>query len=528
MTKALSTAFAAFMLAATFACSERNGVGPEPGVSLPPPGWNVSEPTASTIARSVITQSTSLSSVEAVTYVAVAPGTIPKGQAVRIRNSTLGTASITVDVIDGGFDPVAVPAKAGDNLDIEVVTFTHDVIALTVTVPPKRPPIIVRTNPAKGRVDVALNQVITAVFSEPVNPATVNAASIKLLRSGTTINGTVTLAADGLSASLAPLALLDPNTVYQVEITTQIRDLEGDPLEAGQALSFTTVASQSQPTGPSSVRIVFARVDASGTVSNLYAMNGDGSDLVQLTTSPSWDSSPSVSPDGKRIAFVRGENVFVMNADGSDIRQVTAGGGLAPRWSPDGTKILFEDGTAIAFANVKLTGLSVINADGTGLVQLTPTSPDYIDGQANWSPDGQQIAFRRDEGLEWNLVWVMNADGTGAHRLGRRDGSGTWACWGPVWSSGGRIVFVGPDNAFVMSIFNMNADGSAVGLLASFPNGVFVHELYDRSADGKWYTLTVGALGTSTAKDVYLLSSGGSAIRITNEGRSSSAAFLSR
>jgi hypothetical protein len=460
--------------------------------------------------------------------VSAEPGTISNGLVVKINNESLGGPKVTAQVIDGGFDPVPVPARVGDKLSLTVITVKRDSSAFVVTVPPKRPPIIVRTNPSKGRIDVALNQVVTAVFSEPVDPRTVEDLAFRLTKNGIPVLASLSVAADGLSASLTPVALLDPNTSYQVELTAQIRDLEGDPL-VQQSFDFTTAApvSPAPPQGPSSVRIVFDRIDGTGAA-HLYAMNGDGSDLVQLTAGPSSDTSPSVSPDGNRIAFVRGENVFVMNADGSAIRQVTTAGGMAPRWSPDGTKILFEEGAAIAFGDFKTTGLSVINEDGTGLLPLTVATPDKIDGQANWSPDGQKIVFRRDENLEFDVVWVINADGSGARRLGRPDGNGIWASWGPIWSSEGRILLVGPDNALNMSIFQMNADGSGVGLLARFPGGTYVHRLDDRSSNGSWYSLTVGQLGSSTARDVYLMTTAGSTIRITNDGLSSSAAFLSR
>jgi hypothetical protein len=516
------------MLLAALACGGHEAIAPE--TETPPPqGVTISDPHAAVSALTAVTSGRSSISVAAdVAYVSAAPGTISNGLVVKINNESLGGTKVTVQIVDGGFDPVPVPAGVGDKLSLTVITVNRDSSAFVVTVPPKRPPVIVRTNPARGRIDVALNQVITAVFSEPVDPRTFEDFAFRLTKNGIPVLTNLSVAADGLSASVTPVALLDPNTSYHVELTAQIRDLEGDPI-AQESLDFTTGAPVSPvpSQGPSSVRIVFDRMDGTGTA-HLYAMNGDGSDLVQLTTGPFSDTSPSVSPDGKQIAFVRGENVVVMNADGSDMRQVTTAGGMAPRWSPDGTKILFEAGTAIAFGDFKSTGLSVINTDGTGLVELTQASPDRIDGQANWSPDGQKIAFRRWEDLEWHVVWVMNADGSGAHRVGRFDGATIWACWGPIWSAGGKVVFVGPDNGLNMSIFEMNADGSDVGLLARFPNGAFVQRLDDRSVDGKWFSLTMGQLGSSTAKDVYLMTTAGSTLRITNDGRSSSAAFLSR
>ena len=53
----------------------------------------------------------------------------------------------------------------------------------------------------------------------------------------------------------------------------------------------------------------------------IYSMNPDGSDQVNLTNDPAEDPDPVWSPDGTRIAFVTASeghrNIYVMNADGS-------------------------------------------------------------------------------------------------------------------------------------------------------------------------------------------------------------------
>ena len=117
---------------------------------------------------------------------------------------------------------------------------------------------------------------------------------------------------------------------------------------------------------------------------------------------------PQLSPDGKQIAFTRRSvdkvndkwdtAIWVMNADGS--RQHTLVAGSAPRWSPDGTRLLY-----IAAGQPSGMQLWVRYMDGdAGTTQLTrlneaPTEPE-------WSPNGQQIAFRMNVPTRetWNIT----------------------------------------------------------------------------------------------------------------------------
>jgi TolB protein len=73
----------------------------------------------------------------------------------------------------------------------------------------------------------------------------------------------------------------------------------------------------------------------------------DGDKEVNLSNHPAFDGWPAWSPDGKRIAFASNRNfnyqIFVMNADGSNVRLVanTEGRATEPRWSRDGSQIIF-------------------------------------------------------------------------------------------------------------------------------------------------------------------------------------------
>ena len=117
---------------------------------------------------------------------------------------------------------------------------------------------------------------------------------------------------------------------------------------------------------------------------------------------------PQLSPDGKQVAFTRRSvdkvndkwdtAIWVMNADGTRQRSVVTG--TAPRWSPDGSKLLY-------IATGQPTGMQlwVRYMDGdAGTTQLTrlteaPTEPE-------WSPDGKLVAFRMNVPTRetWNIA----------------------------------------------------------------------------------------------------------------------------
>jgi Tol biopolymer transport system component len=113
-----------------------------------------------------------------------------------------------------------------------------------------------------------------------------------------------------------------------------------------------------------------------------------------------------------------------MNSDGSDPVQLTHSGitnDQLPDWSPDGTKIAYQQGDA---PNGRIF---VMNADGSDPTQLTDSSGD--DFGAAWSPDGTQIAFVRNYGNGDRPVMVMNADGSNQHQLL----PGKWTGFVPGW-----------------------------------------------------------------------------------------------
>src|SRR5216117_1607879 len=104
----------------------------------------------------------------------------------------------------------------------------------------------------------------------------------------------------------------------------------------------------------------------------------------------------------------------VMSVDGSGRRPLAGGDlGFEPSISPDGRRIAFSRNT-----DVGVTSIYVMNVDGTGttsIVQGLVFNPGPV-----WSPDGCQIAFRSNHDGETGPVArisVVNADGTGLHQV---------------------------------------------------------------------------------------------------------------
>src|SRR5712692_1455215 len=178
---------------------------------------------------------------DSVAYVSLAPGTAPRGSLAIVRRVG-GAATLTTTVLDGGFDPVPVGARAGDSVEVVVTDASGGtVLQVRAEVLLARPPVVVRTDPPRKKTDVPVNAALVVVFSEPVAAGSLTPTSVQLLRGTTSIVGTVSpLQGTATAAVFTPAAPLDPNTVYQLAVTRGVRDLEGDALAADTSVEFTT------------------------------------------------------------------------------------------------------------------------------------------------------------------------------------------------------------------------------------------------------------------------------------------------
>ena len=235
---------------------------------------------------------------------------------------------------------------------------------------------------------------------------------------------------------------------------------------------------------------------------DLWLANTDGSGVTQITFEENGvcfggdesinSVSAAFSPDGSKIAFKkcyyeydgswnwRYSDLWVMNADGSDQVQLTNtpnDGEQYPKWSPDGSKIQY-----------KLCGeLWVINADGTNAHALV----DDADGNVfDWSPDGNWIAWSSSYGFGGSdsEIYKIRADGTGVTHLT----AGFDDCQKhPLWFQAGcRDVIMyrdGDDD----DLWVMRSDGTNATRISPWCG----EKTYDHSPNGEWLVFQTCDIG---------------------------------
>ena len=156
---------------------------------------------------------------------------------------------------------------------------------------------------------------------------------------------------------------------------------------------------------------------------------------IRLVTYSGHDTSPAVSPDGKTIAFTSDRDgqsrIWLKQLKGGGEVAITTGSDDFPRFSPDGTSVLFihsEDGST------SLHRITLLGNDPHKVVEDAE--------QADWSPDGKQIAFvrlRREQDKILSALFLIDAAGGAERELTRFKGE---LVGFPRWSPDGRHIIL--------------------------------------------------------------------------------------
>jgi TolB protein len=232
------------------------------------------------------------------------------------------------------------------------------------------------------------------------------------------------------------------------------------------------------------------------TQSDIYRKMVDGKTITRMTFDPADDAMPTISPDGRWIAFASNRSgnwdIWMMPSDGGAATQMTFDDDheLHPSFSPDGTELTYcrrnsrsnhweiwsytinspgmrtyvcdglfpqwspdTDASTLLFQKARQRGSQFFSIwtvqfkDGacSNPTEITSASDAAI-MHPSWSPDGKlicycQVANPQGNSAAWPIqadVWMVSLDGSGQAPLT----TGSFRNMQPNWSKDGRIYFV--------------------------------------------------------------------------------------
>ncbi len=163
----------------------------------------------------------------------------------------------------------------------------------------------------------------------------------------------------------------------------------------------------------------------------IYSVQADGrGEEENLSRSPRDEFSPSLSPNGRYVAFLSGgsedRKLEVLKINGEDRTQVFGGAGTLtqPKWGPDSERVVF------AQAQESGNSVYVSESDGTESLLLSKVAADEVGG---WSPEGKFVVFSVRDGAEQGL-YIRNPDGVNEFRRTQSTD------YGAVWSPDSRYI----------------------------------------------------------------------------------------
>jgi Tol biopolymer transport system component len=257
------------------------------------------------------------------------------------------------------------------------------------------------------------------------------------LTSDPRIDGWPTFSRDG--TKIAFKRIPEPNSIQKWEEWGDVMVANAD---GGHPIVLDADVHSPSPMtwSPDGRFIVYSRTV--GKVDQVFVAAVDGSMRRQITSGTLSNWSPSLSPDGRTVAFIRtGEGyspidgLWVIQIDGTNERQITTGtiyGFDSAEWSPDATTLLFSADLQTDDVDTDNGDLLAVGLDGEP-ERLVVTAPGDDIGPT-WSPDGLFIAYL-DKSGDQSQVMVAAADGSDPHEI---SDVGDW--FYPQWSPDARHV----------------------------------------------------------------------------------------
>jgi len=246
--------------------------------------------------------------------------------------------------------------------------------------------------------------------------------------------------------------------------------------------------------GVAQTRIAYVS-DQSGA-KEVYVMDYDGANPIQVTQDRSIVLSPRWSANGDKLVYTSyrngNPNIYVLDMKTGNKQTLVAFAGLnfAASWSP------VEDRVAFATTQDGNAEIYTIKYDGTDLKRLTFSKSDDL--SPSWSPTGKQIAFTSDRGGT-PQIYIMDVDGANVHRLTFEGNYNT----SPVWSPKGEwIAYACRNKDRRLKICADRADGTTS--IAVTESGDWDDESPSWGLNGRELVFTSNRLGKNQIFSIHL------------------------
>ena len=222
---------------------------------------------------------------------------------------------------------------------------------------------------------------------------------------------------------------------------------------------------------PSGKQILFVSFREEGKEASLYLMDADGNNIRKVLDNWYSRSPATWSPDGKQIASVRDGVLYIITLDDKSVEPVaeTGFGSVGdPTWSPDGKEIAFiylwrKQGYELRLLDVQTLKQKVVLAQ----LERYPHK-----SYPTWSPDGEQIAFVLHkfrtilnfvDAANWQdeeTIYVINRDGSNLRQLVSEKGPDALH---PTWSPDGKEIIYQqgihlPEIGDIRQLFKINVN----------------------------------------------------------------------
>jgi Tol biopolymer transport system component len=240
----------------------------------------------------------------------------------------------------------------------------------------------------------------------------------------------------------------------------------------GSAVALTALPAAAETPGANG-RVLYGIVDPNLGDTVIYTANPDGSQVKPMIPGqPAASECPDWSPDGTQIATCDGPgSAVIFNADDGSSRVVQEPDPAnlflpCSGWTPDGQRLTCE---GFGQADPSLNGIYTIRAsDGGGVTRIT-SNPNGDDQPGDYSPDGTQLVFLRQDPTRPpaanQALFVVNLANGGLRRItpwGLPNGRGSWS------PDGTKILFIGGGSRFsdAGSLFVIHPDGSGLAKIS--------------------------------------------------------------